>query len=104
MTKAATRRLPNGQRKRQPASTKPAAKPAAKPKTKPKTKPEATPRLQPQPSGRVMTVRSRRPSFRRAGLLFTSTEPTTVRESEIGKEQFERIVNEPQLRCELTEK
>jgi len=94
MTKAATRRIPNGQRKRQPGSTKPAAKPAAKPKAKP----------DPKPSGRVMTVRSRRSSFRRAGLLFGSAEPTTVRESEIGKEQFERILNEPQLRCELTEK
>jgi len=98
MTKAATRKVPNGQRKRLPASTKPAAKPAAKPKAKPEPTPD------PKPSGRVMTVRSRRPSFRRAGLLFTSTEPTIVRESEIGKERFERIIDEPQLRCESVER
>jgi len=96
MTKAATRRLPNDQRKRQPAPNKPAAKSAAKPKKKPA--------VTPKPSDRVMTVRSRRPSFRRAGLLFSSAEPTTVRETEIGKERFERIIDEPQLRCELTEK
>ena len=98
MTQAARRQAPNGKRKRQPGSTKPAAKPAAKPKAKPAATPD------PKLSGRVMTVRSRRSSFRRAGLLFGSAEPTTVRESEIGKEQFERILNEPQLRCELTEK
>jgi len=97
MTKAARRQPPNGQRKRQPGSTKPAAKPAAKPK--PKAKPKAQPDT--KPSGRVMTVRSRRPSFRRTELLFTSAEPTIVREDEVGKERFDRILAEPALRCEL---
>ena len=50
--------------------------------------------------GRVMTVRSRRPSFNRAGLRFSATIPTTVREDEVGADRFDRILAEPQLRCE----
>jgi hypothetical protein len=86
MTKAATRpKANNGQRRQKPVSDKPAAKPAA------------------AKQGRVMTIRSRRERFNRAGLTFTNTTPTTVREDEVGTERFDRILAEPQLRCEMCE-
>jgi hypothetical protein len=53
-----------------------------------------------KPSARIVSVRSRRPSFNRAGLRFTAAEPVTVREAEIGPDRFAAIINEPQLRCE----
>ena len=84
MAKAARPKPNNGQRQRQPVADKPAPeKPAA------------------QTGGRVMTVRSRRESFNRAEIRFTNTTPTTVREDEIGTEHFDRILAEPQLRCEM---
>ncbi len=90
-----------------PAKKKAAKKAAAKRKPRSRGRapspPTAPPEPAPKASGRVMTVRSRRQRFRRAGLTF-STAPTTVREDEIGEERFERILNEPQLRCELIEK
>ena len=75
----------NGKRTQKPVSDKPADKPAGKSK------------------GRVMTVRSRRERFHRAGITFVNTTPTTVREDEVGRENYERILNEPQLRCEMSE-
>jgi len=52
-------------------------------------------------AGRTMSVRSRRARFNRAGLHFTATMPVIVNEAEIGAERFDRILNEPALRCEL---
>lgn len=49
---------------------------------------------------RVLSVRSRRASFNRAGLRFINTVPTIVRESEVGPERFGRILSEPNLRIE----
>ena len=51
--------------------------------------------------GRVMTVRSRGVRFNRAGLRFSNTIPTIVREDDIGAERFDRILAEPNLRCEM---
>ena len=55
------------------------------------------------PTGRTMTVHSRRERFNRAGMTFRSTVPTTVSETDIGTETFDRILDEPNLRCEMHE-
>jgi len=79
-----------------PDESSPPAQPA-NPATRPAGKP-ATP-----PAGkRIMSVRSRRERFNRAGLRFIATIPMIVREEEIGTERFERILAEPQLRCDFT--
>jgi len=72
-------------------STSPAA-PAAPP-------PETTPER--KAGERVASVRSRRAAFNRAGLSFSADIPVTVREKEIGADRFERIINEPMLRCDI---
>jgi len=50
---------------------------------------------------RWLSVRSRRARFNRSGLRFASHFATTVSEKEIGTERFERLLEEPQLRCQL---
>lgn len=52
-----------------------------------------------QGGGHVVSVRSRRARFNRAGLTFTPN-PTLVKESEIGPDRLARILAEPQLVCE----
>ncbi len=86
-----------------PTKKKAAKKKAATRKPRSRGGASSPPKPAPDAAGRVMTVRSRRQRFNRAGLTF-STAPTTVRESEVGEERFERILKEPQLRCELEEK
>ena len=100
-------------KKAKAAKKKAARKPRATPKPDPPAEPPAKPPVeQPDPPAadtapkrkagqRVASVRSRRPSFNRAGLSFSADTPVTVREDEIGSERFERIINEPMLRVEL---
>lgn len=65
-----------------------------------RTKPAAgAAKKQSKPAGRVMSVRSRRARFNRAGLRFTSTIPVLVNEADIGPERYDRILNESALRC-----
>ena len=74
----AKRKPQNGRRSRQPVADAPPDKPA----------------------GRLVSVRSRREFFNRAGLRFTAADPVIVREDEVGTDRLEAILAEPNLRCE----
>jgi len=74
----AKRKPQNGRRSRQPVADAPPDKPA----------------------GRLVSVRSRREFFNRAGLRFTAESATIVREDEVGPDRFNAILAEPNLRCE----